>query len=163
MLNIFVKSLWTLIVSTNLVFAEVNAVVDLKQEVFPITQEFINKEFGSCPVEDGKGLEISEGAITRVTLGPNEFKTEAEIIDYSFIKCPAWGYSAFCGSAGCTVHVAINGRIKGGGNMRGWQLVDTGYENIILGYLHGSSCNGSGSMSCFAAYSWNGEDFLSLK
>ena len=162
-LSTLTKTLLILMISTNLVLAEANPAVRLKQEVFPVTQDFINEAFGNCPVESEGGLHIGKGAITRVTLGPEALETEAEIIDYASIICPDWGLTAYCGSAGCPIYVAIDGTIKLGGHMQGWQLLKVGYETIILGYLHGSGCNGVGSMSCYAAYSWNGEGFLSLK
>lgn len=76
--------------------------------------------------------------------------------------------NAYCGTAGC--QVTILGSTRGGlaeifvGNIRSWEVVDTGgSKKGLLTSVHGSACGGVGAEVCEQTLRWNGRKWDMVK
>lgn len=125
-----------------------------------------NEQVKACTDVGGK-LEIDLG----------EYAKTAEIngdgkLDYalqpSAINCDQFGYSEWCGSAGCVVDIWLsepNGyRNVYSDNAQAWEFVDAGQGRKNLSFaMHGISCgNRSGADGCDMIYGWDGSKFARL-
>lgn len=83
------------------------------------------------------------------------------VVEYSAAHCSNQGYSAWCGTAGCTI--AIFGSGRGGltrifgDNVRGWEAVklDGGRTGLGLS-VHGTACGSVGADMCLEVLRWDG-------
>ena len=127
----------------------------------------IEEDRKDCKEEYDGTLTVLNHAITKLRVGRNdEYKqtlATVEVLDYGGLHCDT-AISRWCGSGGCRKEFLVNGVEQSFGQFQGIEEVQLeNGEYILVGGLHGSSCDTAGYNYCYVALRWDGERFLSKK
>lgn len=125
-----------------------------------------NDQVAGCTNVGGK-LEIDLAEYAKTGEINGDGKTDY-VIQPSAIVCDQFGYSEWCGSAGCVIDVMLSGPTGYQNvfedNAQAWDFVDAGQgrKNLSLS-MHGITCgNKSGVDGCEMIYGWSGAKFARL-
>ena len=117
-----------------------------------------------CKDEYDGTFTVLNHAVTKLRVGRNdEYKqtlARVEVLNYGGLVCSNGG--SWCGSGGCHHQLLVDGvGHSGGGTSQGFEEVQLkNGEYILVGGLHGSSCDTAGYNYCYVALRWDGERFL---
>ena len=119
-----------------------------------------------CRAEGGKFVADRAAFATQAEV-TNDGKPDW-IIAYAATRCTTSGYSAWCGTAGCTIGILGSGpaglREIFNGNLRDWKVVAVDAKRKGLETsVHGSVCGGVGAEVCMQTLVWNGKKWAVAK
>lgn len=132
----------------------------------PEIRKMYNDQIGECTNAGGKTeVDLVEYAKSAEINGDGK---PDYVVQLSSIVCDQFGYSEWCGSAGCVIDVMLS---EANGyknvfedNAQAWDFVDAGQgrKNISMG-MHGIACgNRSGVEGCDMVYGWDGKKFARI-
>ncbi|MDZ4138590.1 MAG: hypothetical protein U1D66_06885 [Erythrobacter sp.] len=122
-------------------------------------QQRYDEAKAECRQAGGKFVGSSENFAQQVEV-TNDGRPDW-VIEHAATRCTAFGYSASCGTAGCSIEIL--GSTRSGlatiynTNVRDWEVVDAGNgrKGLLLS-MHGSVCDTYGAEVCRVALVWNG-------
>ncbi len=142
--------------------AQVQRPADVPPELWQIFEE----ERAQCRAEGGRFVADPTGFYE--TANFNGDNRPDYIVSMAGLHCSAFGYSAYCGSAGCVQRIFLSQgnqlREIWSGNLQAGALsaLPDGRQALVTG-MHGSACGRTGADTCFVAMSWNGRAWTSSR
>ena len=125
----------------------------------------IIEEYGKKDCEDEYDgiFTVLNHAVTKLRVGRNDEDKQTlatvEVLNYGGLDCSIG--VGWCGSGGCRHEILVDGVKQSAGQIQGIEEVQLeNGEYILVGGLHGSSCDTAGYNYCYVALRWDGERFL---
>lgn len=112
-----------------------------------------------CSGMDDGAFSIEDFAVANIDL--NGDGIEDKIINEAGFLCST-AASLYCGTGGCNIH-AIVGDVTTSWLAKGWQIVQSGPDMVLLMQLHGVECGGTNLRSCYVAETWDEDGFYSVR
>jgi hypothetical protein len=133
----------------------------------PEIREIFEQAKAACQAEGGRFVADPQGFYQ--TADFNGDNRPDYIVSPAGLHCSSFGYSEYCGSAGCvqTVLISEGNRLREvySNNIQGFALVrlPNGRQGMATGQ-HGTFCgNQYGADTCFSVMSWNGRAWVSTR
>ena len=122
-------------------------------------------EANECRDMGGRFVADPDGFVTKVEL--NGDGKPDWIVHRAGLYCTSGGFSAWCGTAGCSVeiHLSQGNRLRSvwEANVRGIVMTDLpdGRKGLLVSG-HGTACSASGAEVCVSTIVWNGKNFVTF-
>lgn len=129
-------------------------------------QAYYDNLKAECKAEGGKFI-VERDRFATETEVTNDKKSDW-VLELDATRCSTSGYSAWCGSGGCSMVVMGSGP-KGlteilDATVRGWSAVDLGRGRKGLDIsVHGTACGSVGADVCVQTLSWDGRKWVTVK
>jgi len=107
----------------------------------------------SCEDFDSGVFSLEWGAVERVDLDGDLYR-DWVLNEFGFVCSTA--ASLYCGTGGCMSHFLVGDAAHSLLN-KGWDVVASGSESVLLTQVHGSQCGGINPTPCVTASVWDPE------
>ncbi len=117
---------------------------------------------GDDPTAPMPELLVEPGALTFVTLDPDDEAKDDVILDFNHVLC-SLNYSLWHGTGGSIIHVVRNGETSASWTGGRWRLSEFDGTPLLLIGRHGGNCDGYGAQPCVQAISFYEGGFSTVR
>jgi hypothetical protein len=108
----------------------------------------------ACKAFDNGEFGLEWGAVEKVDLDGDLYPDW--VLNESGFACST-AASLYCGTGGCMSHFLVGDQLHSLLN-KGWYVVTSGRDRVVLAHVHGSRCGGINPTPCVTASVWEREE-----